>query len=441
MKYGLPLLGAAAATALFTFSTANYSAFAVEKPSNAQTFQQLGLFADVLARIRKDYVVEVDDSELIDEALNGMLHSLDPHSSYMNPDDFRDMTSTTRGEYGGLGMEVTIEDGVVTVITPMDDTPAERAGIQAGDSIVEIDGESILGLSLTEAVEKMRGAAGEPIVITVIREGADEPIEVSMVREVIKRKVVRYEVKDGVGYVRISSFNENTGEELENAVKELKKEIGGKLPGLVVDLRSNPGGLLDQSVRVSGVFLDGGEVVSTRSRDPRDTARYNAKRGDMLKNVPVVVLINGASASAAEIVAGALQDRERAVVVGMTTFGKGSVQSVIPLAGGRDGALRLTTARYYTPSGRSIQGLGVDPDIAVSYVKDDGKKRLNISESDLPNTLEVERMNDEGELVEKEIIIDYPPEDFEIDDDYQLKRAIEIVKRDDFNSLIGSGAR
>lgn len=441
MKYGLPLLGAAAATALFTFSTANYSAFAVEKPSNAQTFQQLGLFADVLARIRKDYVVEVDDSELIDEALNGMLQSLDPHSSYMSPDDFRDMTSTTRGEYGGLGMEVTTEDGVVTVITPMDDTPAERAGIKAGDSIVEIDGESILGLSLNDAVDKMRGEAGESITITVIREDADEPLEITMVREVIHRKVVRFEVKDGIGYVRISSFNENTGEELEDAVKALKKEMGGKIPGIVVDLRSNPGGLLDQSIRVSGVFLDGGEVVSTRSRDPRDTSRYNAKRGDMLKNVPVVVLINGASASAAEIVAGALQDRERAVVVGMTSFGKGSVQSVIPLAGGRDGALRLTTARYYTPSGRGIQGLGVDPDIAVSYVKDDGKKRLSFSESDLPNTLEVERMNDEGELVEKEIIIDYPPEEFEIDDDYQLKRAIEIVKREDFSTLIGSGAR
>ena len=441
MKYGLPLLGAVAATALFTFSTANYSAFAVEKPSNAQTFQQLGLFADVLARVRKDYVVEVEDKDLIDEALNGMLQSLDPHSSYMSPDDFTDMTSTTRGEYGGLGMEVTTEDGVVTVITPMDDTPADRAGVKAGDSIVEIEGESILGLTLNEAVEKMRGAPGEAITITVIREDADEPIEISMVREIIKRKVVRHEVKDGIGYIRLSSFNENTGKELESAVKSLKKEMGGKIPGLVLDLRSNPGGLLDQSVRVSGLFLDGGEVVSTRSRDPRDTARYNAKRGDALKGVPVVVLINGASASAAEIVAGALQDRERAVVVGMTSFGKGSVQSVIPLSGGRDGALRLTTARYYTPSGKSIQGLGVDPDIAISYVQDDGKKRLSISESDLPNTLEVEIMNDEGELVEKEIAIDYPPEEFDIDDDYQLVKAIEIVKRGDFKSLIGSGAK
>lgn len=436
MKYVLPSLGAVAATALFAFSTFNHSAFAVERPANEQTFEQLGIFATVLAKVRKDYVVEVDDSTLIDEALDGMLHSLDPHSSYLSPDDFRDMESSSRGEYGGLGMEVTTEDGVVKVVTPMDDTPAKRAGIESGDAIIQINGESIIGLSLSEAVDQMRGEPGEPISITVLREGEDEPLEFDLVREIIKRESVRHEVMDGVGYIRISAFNETTGVGIENAVKELKKEMGGKLPGVVIDLRSNPGGLLDQSIRVSSVFLDGGEVVSVRSRDPKDTARYNARRGDMLKDVPVVVLINEASASAAEIVAGALQDRDRAVIVGMTSFGKGSVQSIIPLNGGRDGALRLTTARYYTPSGRSIQALGVEPDIAISYVKNDGKKRLSFKESDLQNSL----LNDNEEVAEDsaevEVVIDYPPEEFEVSDDYQLKRAIEIVKQPDFASLL-----
>ena len=443
MKYILPMFGALGATALFAFSSTGLMAGAVERPSHQQTFRQLELFADVLSRVRNEYVEEVDDGALIDEALNGMLHSLDPHSSYMNADDFREMQSSSRGEYGGLGMEVTMENEVVKVITPMDDTPADRAGIKAGDFLTAIDGESILGLSLGEAVDKMRGEAGKPITVTVVREGEDEPLEITMVREVITQKIVRHSVEDGMGYIRISAFNENTGESLEKAVKELKKEMGGKIPGLVVDLRRNPGGLLDQSVRVSSVFLDGGEVVSTRSRDPKDTQRYNAKRGELLDGVPVVILINGASASAAEIVAGALQDRQRALIVGTTSFGKGSVQSVIPLNGGRDGALRLTTARYYTPAGRSIQGTGVDPDIFVSAVKDDGEERKRFGEKDLPNALDIMKEEQaEKDAAEADAIkIDYPPEDWEDGEDYQLKKAVDFLKSPNFNTLLMASAQ
>ncbi len=439
MKYILPMFGAIGATALFAFSATGLMAGAVERPSHQQTFRQLELFADVLSRVRNEYVEEVEDTKLIDEALNGMLHSLDPHSSYMNPDDFREMQSSSRGEYGGLGMEVTMENDVVKVITPVDDTPAFRAGIKAGDFLTAIDGESILGLSLSEAVEQMRGAAGKPITITVVREGEDEPLEITMTREIITQKIVRHRVEDGMGYIRIAGFNETTGESLEDAVKALKKDMGGKIPGLVVDLRNNPGGLLDQSVRVSSVFLDGGEVVSTRSRDPKDTQRYNAKGGELLGGVPVVVLINGASASAAEIVAGALQDRQRGLIVGSTSFGKGSVQSVIPLNGGRDGALRLTTARYYTPAGRSIQGTGVDPDIFVSFAKDDGKDRKRFGEKDLPNALDI--VEDDEDADTPEIKVDYPPEDWEDGEDYQLKKAIDYLKSPNFNTLLMASAQ
>ncbi|MEE9347457.1 MAG: S41 family peptidase [Robiginitomaculum sp.] len=435
MKYVLPMMGAVCATALFAFTSSGLMAGAVEQPSHQQTFRQLELFADVLSRVRNEYVVEVDDAALIDEALNGMLQSLDPHSSYMSPDSFRDMQSTTRGEYGGLGMEVTMENDMVKIITPMDDTPAFRAGIKAGDYITAIDGESIIGLSLNEAVENMRGEAGESITVTVLREGEDDTLEITMVREVIKQKVVRHRVEDGMGYVRISGFNETTGKLLEESVAALKKELGGSIPGLVVDLRNNPGGLLDQSVRVSSVFLDGGEVVSTRSRDPKETQRYNAKRGELLDGVPIVVLINGASASAAEIVAGALQDRQRALIMGTTSFGKGSVQSVIPLNGGRDGALRLTTARYYTPAGRSIQGTGVDPDLYVSYSKDTGKVRKRFGEKDLPNALDI-TSNSEDDTVSGDIKIDYPPEDYKEGGDYQLERAVETLKSPNFKALI-----
>ena len=439
MKYILPTLGTISAVALFAFSSTPQTAIAVEKPAHAETFQQLELFADVLSRVRNDYVVTVDDSELIEEAINGMLQSLDPHSSYVNPDAFRDLQVNTSGEYGGLGMEVTQEDGVVKVVSPIDDTPAKRAGVLSGDYITEIDGESIIGMSLSEAVDQMRGKPGEPIVITVIREDED-PLEITMVREVIKRQVVKHEVKDGIGYLRISQFNEKTDESLQAAVKSLKSEMG-KIPGIVLDLRGNPGGLLDQSIKVSSAFLDGGEVVSTRGRQADDTDRYNADRGELLKNVPVIVLIDGASASASEIVAGAMQDRGRGLVLGMTSFGKGSVQSVIPLRGGRDGALRLTTQRYYTPAGRSIQATGITPDVAVSYAPDDGKGNKRMRESDLPNSIKnqvEEELNKDVE--DTDIKIDYPPEGFEVEDDYQLQKAIEILKTGTYAKLLASTA-
>ena len=428
MKFVLPAIGSVAAIALFAFSTANQTAIAVERPSYDDTFEQLDLFADVLARVRNDYVEGVDDSELIEEAINGMLQSLDPHSLYYSPEAFKDFQVNTSGQYGGLGMEVTMEDGFVKVIAPIDDSPAKRAGIKAGDFITEIEGKSLLGLSLSEAVDKMRGKPGEPINITVVRVDVEEPLEISLTREIIKRQIVKYEVKDGLGYIRISQFNEKAEEGLTKAIKSLRSELGGKIPGIILDLRGNPGGRLDQSIKVSSAFLDGGEVVSTRGRRASDQDSYKGERGELAKGVPLVVLIDGASASASEIVAGAVQDRERGIVMGMTSFGKGSVQSVIPLRGGRDGAIKLTTQRYYTPDGRSIQGTGIDPDIAVSAVPDDGKERTSRSESDLPNAIANENAED-GETEEEivEVIIDYPPEDFEIEDDYQLQKAIELL--------------
>lgn len=441
MKYILPTIGIAAASTLFAFSTTNQQAVAVEKSSHEQTFEQLDLFADVLARVRNDYVVPVDNGELIDDAINGMLQSLDPHSSYVSPDRFEDLQVSTSGEYGGLGMEVTMEDGVVKVVAPIDETPAKKAGIKSGDYLTAIDGESILGLSLNEAVDNMRGKPGAPITVTVVRKGED-PLDITMTREIIKRIVVRHRVEDGVGYLRISQFNEKTMSSLETSVKALKKELGGRIPGIILDLRGNPGGLLDQSIKVSSAFLDGGEVVSTRGRHSADAERYNANRGELLKGIPVVVLIDGASASASEIVAGAIQDRGRGLLVGMTSFGKGSVQSVIPLRNGRDGALRLTTARYYTPSGRSIQGTGITPDIAISYALDDGEgnEKYGIRESDLPHSIkiEIEQLELEDENAEAEQSVEYPPEGFEVEDDFQLKRAIEILKTGSYTKLLAS---
>jgi len=435
MKYILPTLGAVAAVSLFAFSSSNQTAIAVERPSYDETFQQLELFADVLARVRNDYVVDVNDGELIEDAINGMLQSLDPHSSYVNPEAFRDLQVSTSGEYGGLGMEVTTEEGFVKVIAPIDDTPAKRAGVKAGDYITEIEGESILGVSLTDAVSRMRGKPGEPITITVAREDEDQ-IEITMVREVIKRQVVKHEIKDGVGYIRISQFNEKANTGLADAISALEKEADGKLPGIILDLRGNPGGLLDQSIKVSSAFLDGGEIVSTRGRSSADTERYNGERGELAKGLPLIILIDGASASASEIVAGAVQDRGRGLIVGMTSFGKGSVQSVIPLRGGRDGALRLTTQRYYTPSGRSIQGTGIDPDIYISAVSDDGKERDTRQESDLPNAIPNENAEEIEAEAEVEIKIDYPPEGFEIEDDYQLQKAIEILKNGSYTERL-----
>ena len=430
MKYVLPSVGTVAAAALFAFATNIGTADAKPRPASADTFQQLELFADVLARVRNDYVVDVDDSEMIGDAINGMLQSLDPHSSYIPPEDFMKLQESTSGEYGGLGMEVTSEDGVVKVIAPIDESPAKRSGVKAGDYITEVDGESILGLGLTEAVEKMRGKPGEDITITVVRMDED-PVEITMTREIIKRQPVKAEVRDGVGYLRISQFNEKTDTSLRGGVKRLRAEFGGRIPGIVLDMRGNPGGLLDQSIKVSSAFLDGGEVVSTRGRGPNDTDSYNAESGELLKGVPLVVLIDNASASASEIVAGAIQDRGRGLVIGRKSFGKGSVQSVIPLRGGRDGALRLTTQRYYTPSGASIQGLGITPDLFIAAVPDDGKGNKRRRESDLPNSIRNEALDalEKSETVDGEdVMIEYPPEDYDVEDDYQLERAIQILK-------------
>ena len=333
----------------------------------SETYRQLNLFGDVFERVRADYVEEVSDEKLIENAINGMLSSLDPHSSYLNTKSFRDMQVQTRGEFGGLGIEVTMDQGFVKVVSPIDDTPAFKAGLKPNDLITHLDKEPVQGMSLNEAVEKMRGKVNSDIVLTIKREGRD-PFDVTLTRAIIKIQSVRYRAEgDNIGYIRITSFNEQTTSGLERAVEKIRDQLGGNLKGYVLDLRNNPGGLLQQSVSVSDAFLERGEIVSTRSRRPDDAQRFNAKGGDLAKGLPIVVLVNGGSASASEIVAGALQDHHRAIVMGTKSFGKGSVQTIIPLAG--HGAIRLTTARYYTPSGRSIQAKGIEPDINVPQSK------------------------------------------------------------------------
>jgi carboxyl-terminal processing protease len=395
--------------------------------ARVDTYQQLELFAEVLARVQSDYVTPVDNPKAIEAAIDGMLTSLDPHSGYMSPEEYRDSQVAMRGEYGGLGIEVTSEDRLIKVVSPMDDTPASRAGIEGGDYITHIDGQPILGLSLNEAVDRMRGAVGTTIEIRIAREDA-EPRDITLVREKITVKPVTARLEGDVGVVRIATFNnERTGAELEDALRDLRQQTNGNLQGIVLDLRNNPGGLLVQAYRVADAFLDGGEITYTKGRRDDDIERYNAHGGDLVAGVPIVVLINGASASASEIVAGALQDRGRAVVVGTTSFGKGSVQTVIPLKGGRDGALRLTTARYFTPSNRSIQGAGIDPDFEVSQVREDPEKlsRLGLSEADLPNAL----ANQDG-LTRRgpHLIEDQPPEDWDKAEDYQLRRAFDLLR-------------
>jgi carboxyl-terminal processing protease len=338
---------------------------AQEDRANTSVYEQLDLFGDIFERIRANYVEEVDEAALIEAAINGMLTSLDPHSSYLPPSDFDDMQVQTRGEFGGLGIEVTQEDGFVRVITPMDDTPAMEAGVEAGDFITHVDGEALLGLTLEEAVDLMRGPVGSEIVITVVREGEDEPFDITIVRDRIRLTAVRHRLEGNTAILRVSTFNDQTYPNLREGLQEMIEEVGGlaNLNGVVLDLRNNPGGLLSQAIRVSDAFLEQGEIVSTRGRQPEDGERYNATPGDLIEGLPLVVLVNGGSASASEIVAGALQDHRRAVVVGTNSFGKGSVQSIMPLAG--NGAMRLTTSLYYTPSGRSIQALGIAPDILV----------------------------------------------------------------------------
>jgi carboxyl-terminal processing protease len=366
---------------------------------SSDTFRQLKLFGDVFERVRAEYVEEISDQELIESAINGMLTSLDPHSGYLDAKKYRDMQVQTKGEFGGLGIEVTMEDGLVKVVSPIDDTPAYRAGIQAGDVITHINKEPVLGMSLAEAVERMRGPVDTSIALTLRRPGEDQPIDVSMARAVITISPVRWNAKEDVGYVRITTFNEQTEAKLSEAVEALKSELGDKMKGVVVDLRNNPGGLLEQAVQVADTFLDRGEIVSTRGRRTDSIQRFNARQGDLLEGRPMVVLINGGSASASEIVAGALQDHGRAIVMGTPSFGKGSVQTIMPLPG--HGAIRLTTARYYTPSGTSIQAKGITPDIEVRQsrveVIDQGAARR---ESDLRGRLEADQGEGEGEVTQ-----------------------------------------
>ncbi|MGE0725972.1 MAG: S41 family peptidase [Alphaproteobacteria bacterium] len=360
MRKGLPWAVAALALAWAVVPAGSQST------NTNDTYRQLNLFGEVFERVRADYVEQVTDEQLVESAINGMLSALDPHSSFLNAKNFRDMQVQTRGEFGGLGIEVTMENGLVKVVSPIDDTPAARAGLRPNDLITHLNGEQVQGMTLPEAVEKMRGPVNSDIKLT-IRRGSAEPFELTLTRAVIKIQSTRWRLEGDVGYVRITTFNEQTDVGLKNAIQQIKSQLGDKLKGYVVDLRNNPGGLLDQAVSVSDAFLDKGEIVSTRTRKADEGSRFNAKPGDLTDGKPIVVLINGGSASASEIVAGALQDHRRAILLGTKTFGKGSVQSIIPLAG--HGAMRLTTARYYTPSGRSIQAKGIDPDIVVEAAR------------------------------------------------------------------------
>ena len=402
----------------------------------SSVYEQLDLFGDIFERIRSQYVEEVDEAELIEAAINGMLTSLDPHSSYMSPKAAADMRVQTRGEFGGLGIEVTQQDGFVKVVSPIDGTPADAAGIEAGDFITHVDGETVLGLTLNQAVEMMRGPVGSEIIITVVREGEDEPFDVSIIRDTIKLTAVRSRVEGSSVVLRITTFNDQTYPNLSDGIAKQVEELGGidNVNGFVLDLRNNPGGLLSQAIRVSDAFLEKGEIVSTRGRDPQDGDRYNASPNDLAEGKPIVVLINGGSASASEIVAGALQDHRRAVVVGTRSFGKGSVQTVMPLGG--DGAMRLTTARYYTPSGRSIQALGVSPDIIVEQprrkeneeAKDEDGTSQRRSEADLRGSLLNDSLSDE-EI--KQIETDQAEAELAAklrNDDFQLSYAIDLLK-------------
>jgi len=365
---------------------------AAQQSARKSTYEQLDLFGDVFERVRGAYVEEVDEAKLIESAINGMLASLDPHSSYLAPKGFEDMRVQTKGEFGGLGIEVTMEEGLVKVVAPMDDTPAALAGVMAGDLITHIDDEPVMGLTLGEAVERMRGLVGTDIKLTVARRDAEGPLDLTLTRAVIKIKAVRARAEGDVAVLRVTTFNEQTFDNLKAGIEAVQAELGGadKVKGYVIDLRNNPGGLLNQAIAVSDAFLDKGEIVSTRGRDPRDSERHNARAGDLAGGKPIVVLINEGSASASEIVAGALQDHRRAIVVGAKSFGKGSVQTIMPLSG--EGALRLTTARYYTPSGRSIQALGIEPDILVEQrtigEQEAATVRPGRSEADLRGSLE-----------------------------------------------------
>jgi carboxyl-terminal processing protease len=404
-----------------------------EKQDNV--YEQLDLFGDIFERIRSQYVEDVDTSDLIEAAIDGMLTSLDPHSSYLSPDDASDMRVQTRGEFGGLGIEVTQEEGFVKVVSPMDGTPADEAGMLAGDFITHVDGESLLGLTLDDAVGKMRGPVGAEIIITVVREGEGEPFDVSIIRDTIELQAVRSKTQGDTVVLRVTTFNDKTTPNLTEKLAEEVAELGGmeNVNGFVIDLRNNPGGLLSQAIRVSDAFLEEGEIVSTRGRNPEEGDRFNATPGDLALGKPIVVLINGGSASASEIVAGALQDHRRAIVIGTKSFGKGSVQTIMPLRG--EGAMRLTTARYYTPSGRSIQALGVSPDIVVEQPRrkpdedeEEEPARNSRTEADLRGSLNNDSLS-EDEIRQIEADREKAEASAELrEDDYQLAYAIDILK-------------
>ena len=428
-KTSLILLGAAAGAALTLMTTQPRIVFdgSSAKAAAADAYKQLSLFGDVFERVRTDYVEKPDDGKLVESAINGMLTGLDPHSSYMDAKSFRDMQVQTRGEFGGLGIEVTMEDGLIKVVAPIDETPAAKAGVMANDFITHIDDEPVQGLTLNQAVDKMRGPVNTPIKIRIMRKGQDKPVEMTLTRDIIKVLSVRsHSEGDDVGYIRITQFSEQTSEGLKKAIADISAQNGDKLKGFVVDLRNNPGGLLDQAISVSDAFQEKGEIVSTRGRNADETQRFSAHAGDLTKGKPVIVLINGGSASASEIVAGAMQDHKRATILGTRSFGKGSVQTIIPLGSG-NGALRLTTARYFTPSGRSIQAKGIVPDIEVMQdVPEDLKARTDTKgEASLRGHLKAEGDEETGSQ-------GYVPPDAK--DDKALHAAVALIRGEQKNA-------
>ena len=404
------------------FAAATFALPEAKGANDASAYGQLDLFSDAFERVRANYVRPVKDGELIDAAIQGMVSNLDPHSSYMDAKMYGDMQITTKGQFGGVGIEVTQEDGVIKVISPIDGTPASRAGIKTNDRIIGIDGTSIAGLQLNEAIDKMRGSAGSKITLTIVREGEKKPFDVTLVRAIVSVDAASYRREGDIGYIRMPGFNEQTADGLEKAVRDLKKQIGPGIKGYVLDLRNNPGGLLDQAIQVSDDFLGTGEIVSTRGRHAEDTQRYDAKGGDITDGKPVVVLINGGTASASEIVSGALQDHKRATIIGLTSFGKGSVQTIIPLGENR-GALRLTTARYYTPSGHSIQAQGIIPDIQVAQGDEAAVPKLaRPSEADLRGHLSGEPIP--SKRANAPVVKPAPGTKY---DDFQLSYAMDLL--------------
>ncbi len=422
IRRSLSLLLAGAVIGASAMSFVHGTGGAAANAAGSETYRQLAIFGDIFERVRAQYVTPPEEKKLVENAINGMLSSLDPHSSYLNPEAAKDMRVQTRGEFGGLGIEVTMENELVKVISPIEGTPAQRAGVLSGDFISQIDGDEVRGLTLPEAVDKMRGAVNTPIELTILREGASEPIKLTIVRDIIKVRAVRHRAEEDVGYIKINSFTEKTFDDLQAAIDDIRKQIpDDKLKGYVLDLRLNPGGLLDQAVSVSDTFLERGEIVSTRGRDPKNITRFDARSGDRTDGKPMIVLINGGSASASEIVAGALQDHRRATVLGTQSFGKGSVQTIIPLA--ESGALRLTTALYYTPAGTSIQGKGITPDIKVDQPLPDEMLGRDVSrgESELKGHIRGTEEDDAGSGSAAYV----PPE---AKDDVQLNYALALMR-------------